>query len=83
MASMEERAATITVEVIANVLQVIEHKDAETINGIKKYIVRELEHQRKIDIEKACEALDKFLEKYFNTWIDNDTKNEFRKIMEE
>lgn len=54
--TIEQRAAIIAVEVIANMVQVIEHHDAETLQGIKNYIARELEKQRKIDIEKAKES---------------------------
>ena len=81
MATIEERATTITVEIIVNTVQVIEHRDAETLKGIKGYIIRELKKQRQIDIDKACEWLKNTFEGggYVQDW----QITEFRKAMEE
>ena len=90
MATIEERATTITVEIIVNTVQVIEHRDAETLKGIKGYIIRELKKQRQIDIDKACEWIYERRDWYVETEdngisgkLSDDFFAEFRKAMEE
>lgn len=55
--TLEQKASLMTLEIIVNMIQVIEHHDTEALIGIKDYLVRELENQRKITIEKVCEWL--------------------------